>query len=140
MISENLKLALARIVELLPHLKADGAAIPTAHRPTIEAIRSDAAKTAQGTRDPQIEAAERWALGEIEKALGADKSAAPITPDAPPPTGVSAEPGVSLPGDAIAQPKPLFATVENGGVALHDKPLGELTDAELEKLSEKETP
>lgn len=118
-LTDATKAAIRRIVETLPHLKAQGdSAIPAAQRADVEAIRR--ATKNSGSRDPQIEAAEEWAVAEIEKTLAEPAE----TSDAPPPIGGSAEPGVSQ-----------SATIEGGGVALHEKPIGELSDEEVEKLN-----
>lgn len=138
MISDNLKAALSRIVETVAHLKS--ASVPTAHKPTIDGIRLEAAKTAQSSRDPQIEAAERWALAEVEKALGLDAAltAPPETPDAPPLTGGNAEPGVPSSADNPVMPLEFPDGVPTVPDPIEEKPLGELTDAELETLTKPE--
>lgn len=115
--------AAREIVATLVHLKEAPQGVPEHGRAGHESIRAEYARNASSERgpDPLLAAAEKWVADKLS-------GLAPEKTDAPQETGGKTEPGIP-PAD---EP---FATVEHGGVALHDKPLGELSDADLETLT-----
>lgn len=124
----NTKSAISRIVAALPFLKAGENGIPTAQRGVIEQIRRGALTSSEGARDVQIVSAEAWATAELEAALEADKPAAEEPAENPTP--------IEFPNGVPSVPPPVQeASIIGGGVAVHEKPLGDLSDAELEKLT-----
>lgn len=137
-LGSNTKNALRRIVETLPHLKAEGTALPPACKPAIESIRAAAVQHAGGPRDVQIVAAEEWATAELKAALAADAAAeTPLAPqESGGPLGQGEPPIESKPEPALADaPAPAEspqAAIVHGGVVVDNRPLSEIPDAELE--------
>lgn len=71
----NTKAAIRRIVDLLPYLHADGAALPTGMSDRLSPIRTRAAALpSSGTRDPRFQGANDWAEQELSDALDADEA------------------------------------------------------------------
>lgn len=147
----NLNL-IREIVAALVHLKDPPTGVPPHGWDAHGAIRREYERTqGSGSGDPLILAAEGWLAEKLSGLVTPEVTPAPLPEpsDAPQPTGGGAEQGIppaaepetplEFPDGAPSVP-PSFATVENGGVALHDKPLGELTDAELESLTAPDAP